>query len=289
MAAMPGLSSGEMESTRVQRAADSLLEALPSLNGVRIGIVLGSGLGSFAQRLGSPQSVPFSAISGFPAPGVAGHAGRVVVGSCEGVSVAVLQGRVHLYEGWSPDEVVLPVRTLVRAGITMLLLTNAAGGIHPTFQVGDLMLLIDHLNLTGRNPLTGPHDPTLGLRFPDMTRAYDPELGEELSRAAQDSGVLLHQGIYAALPGPSYETPAEIRMLRTLGADAVGMSTALETIAAHHMGARVAGLSLITNAAAGSVPGAVLSHDEVTATAREVDGEVGSLMARGVARWSRVH
>lgn len=271
---------------RARAAAAALRDRLPLAAEARVGLVLGSGLGAFAEGLEDAASLPFSAIPGFPEARVVGHAGRVVAGRCRGVPVLVLQGRVHLYEGWSATDVVTPVRALIGAGVDRLLVTNAAGGIHAEMRSGDLMRIADHLNLTGHNPLVGPEDPALGPRFPDMSFAYDPELGEAVERVAAGRGLPLRRGVYAGLLGPSYETPAEIRMLRTLGADAVGMSTVLEVIAARHMGARVAGLSCITNAAAGSIPGAVLSHDEVTAAALGVTASLVDLLAGVVDEWS---
>ncbi|MCK6526128.1 purine-nucleoside phosphorylase [Myxococcota bacterium] len=278
--------AGDPALSRVRAAAAAIAEALPLARQARIGVVLGSGLGPFAEGLEDAQALAFADVPGFPDVGVEGHHGRVVAGRTSGIPVLALQGRVHLYEGWSPRDVVLPVRALIACGVEMLLLTNAAGGIDPTFRAGDFMLVEDHLNLTGANPLRGPSEPDLGPRFPDMTRAYDAELGEAVTGAARAAGLTLRRGVYAGLGGPSYETPAEIRMLAAAGAHAVGMSTVLEVIAARHMGCRVACVSCISNAAAGSVPGALLSHDEVTATAREVAGGFVTLVTEAVSAWA---
>ena len=227
-----------------------------------VGVVLGSGLGALAERIEERVSIPYEEIPEFPAPTVPGHAGRLVVGKLSGVTVAVLQGRSHLYEGASAGTVAFGVRLLAWFGVRSLLLTNAAGAVNPALAPGELVRITDHLNLTGANPLTGPSDERLGPRFPDMSEPYDARLGARLDACAARLGVGLRQGIYAGLAGPSYETPAEIRMLRTLGADLVGMSTVLEVIAARHAGVRVAALSVVTNLAAG-LSAQALSHEEV--------------------------
>ena len=232
-----------------------------------IGVVLGSGLGSFADGLDDAVGIPYQTIPHMPTTTVVGHAGQLRVGVVDGVRVACLQGRVHLYEGHEPERVVFGVRLLAKLGCRAVLLTNAAGGLRESFHPGTLMLITDHLNLTGRNPLLGPNDSALGPRFPDMTSAYDAALRAEVRTAARDVGVALEQGVYAALLGPCYETPAEIRMLRTLGADAVGMSTVPEVIALRHMGVRAVGISCITNMAAG-MGAAALDHSEVERTAQ---------------------
>ncbi|MCK5940508.1 MAG: purine-nucleoside phosphorylase [Planctomycetes bacterium] len=225
---------------------------------VRLAMVLGSGLKSFAEVLTDRVEVPFADVPEWPAPKVEGHGGAVVFGEVGGARVACLTGRVHLYEGWSPAEVVRCVRTLRLMGAERFLLTNAAGGIGDGLAAGDLMVLTDHLNLTGQSPLTGPLAEGFGPRFPDMSAVYSPDLRARLL----GSGSGLRQGVYAGLPGPSYETPAEVRMLRTLGADAVGMSTVHEAIALRAMGAELCGMSLISNLAAG-ISAQPLSHDEV--------------------------
>ncbi len=230
-----------------------------------IGLILGSGLGEFSDRLERSESIPFEEIPHFPSPTIAGHAGRLVVGETMGAPTAALSGRVHYYEGHSMAEVVFPVRVLRALGVRRLVVTNAAGGINGAFRPGDLMLVRDHINLMGANPLVGPNLEELGPRFPDMSEAYDSGMREAALRAAARAGLELRVGTYVALAGPSYETPAEIRMCRILGADAVGMSTVPEVIAANHMGMRVLGLSCITNMAAGLLP-RKLSHDEVIHT-----------------------
>jgi purine-nucleoside phosphorylase len=235
----------------------------------RVAVVLGSGLGSFADRLEARSALPYDTIRGMPAPAVAGHAGNLVFGRAGAVDVVAMQGRAHLYEGHGPAEVVFGVRLMIQLGAEVVILTNAAGGIDPSFEAGDLMLIGDHLNLTGQSCLVGPNDDMLGPRFPDMSTPYDPELRAVAHAVAEGQGFSLREGVYAGLLGPSYETPAEIRMLQVLGAQAVGMSTVLEVIAARHMGARVLGLSCITNLAAG-LGLDPLSHAEVQATAARV-------------------
>lgn len=243
-------------------------------------LVLGSGMGALAEELADPLRLPYAEIPGFPRATVAGHAGALVVGILEGVEVAMLAGRFHLYEGWNASQVVAPIRSLAALGADLLLTTNAAGGLRPGMVAGDLMLIADHLNLTGRNPLIGPVVPG-EQRFPDMSSPYDPKVREEIAAHAVERGIPLEQGVYAAVLGPSYETPAEIRMLRRLGADAVGMSTVPEVIAARALGMRVAGISCITNLAAGLGSGAALSHDEVLRVGADAWGRLAALL-RGV-------
>jgi purine-nucleoside phosphorylase len=244
------------------------------------GAILGSGLGAFADALQDSVAVPFGEIPYFPASTVEGHAGALVVGSIQGVPIAVLKGRVHFYEGRSLEEVVFPVRVLGRLGVRTLCLTNAAGAINPAFQPGELMILSDHINLLG-NPLMGPNESELGPRFPDMSCAYDPELRRIAERAAAAAGATTHEGVYVAFTGPSYETPAEIRMARTLGADAVGMSTVPEVIAARHMGMRVLALSCLTNMAAG-VSEKPLDHREVLLVGERVRSTLIEILTRVV-------
>jgi purine-nucleoside phosphorylase len=255
-----------------------------------VGVVLGSGLGAFAERLEQATAIPYAEIPGFPVSQVAGHAGRLVVGRLRGahgdVVVAAMQGRVHMYEGWTAEEAAFGVRVLGGLGVRALLLTNAAGGIAPTLAPGALVRITDHLNLTGRSPLVGENDEKIGTRFPDMSAAWDPALGVLLQESAAAVGVKLSQGVYAGLLGPSYETPAEVRMLRTLGADLVGMSTVVEAIAARHMGTRIAGLSVVTNLAAGLSAGH-LAHADVQATADRVREELGRLVAEFLGRAAR--
>jgi purine-nucleoside phosphorylase len=216
-----------------------------------IGLVLGSGLGAFAKSLTDAVAIPYGEIPHFAPSTAVGHRGELVLGKAEGVPVAVMAGRVHLYEGYPVSQVVFPVRMLARLGVTTLVLTNAAGSVNVNYKPGELVILSDHLNLTGTNPLTGPNVDELGPRFPDMTDAYDPALREIAEKACWKAGVTARKGVYLGLAGPSYETPAEIRMARTLGADVVGMSTVLEVIAARHMGLRCLGISCVTNMGAG--------------------------------------
>lgn len=246
-----------------------------------VGIVLGSGMGAVAERVQGAVAIPYSQIPEFPVPTVAGHEGRLVVGRMGEVAVAMLQGRVHLYEGAPPDDVVFGVRLLAWTGVKALLVTNAAGAVNPDLAPGELVRITDHLNLTGVNPLTGPNDDRLGTRFPDLANAYDPALGKLLDACADRLGAPLRSGVYAGVHGPSYETPAEIRMLRTLGADLVGMSTVLEVIAARHAGVRVAGVSLVANRAAG-LSTRPLSHEEVLASG----AAAGERLAALAAAWS---
>jgi purine-nucleoside phosphorylase len=246
-----------------------------------LGLVLGSGLGALADRLAAPVIIPYGEIPEFPAASVAGHAGRMVLGTLGGVPVAAMQGRVHAYEGWSADDVTFGVRLLAAIGVRSLLLTNAAGGIAPGLAPGDLVRITDHLNLTGLNPLTGPNDDRLGPRFPDMSEAYDGRLGARLDDCASRLGISLGKGVYAGLAGPSYETPAEVRMLRLLGADLVGMSTVLEVIAARHAGLRVAAVSVVTNLAAGT-SATPLSHAEVISAG----ARAGDRLERLVTCWA---
>ncbi|MBX3275068.1 MAG: purine-nucleoside phosphorylase [Sandaracinaceae bacterium] len=252
----------------------------------RAALVLGSGLGGYADTLADREVVPYEAIRHMPASKIVGHAGNLVFGRVGALDVVAMQGRVHLYEGHSPADVVFGVRLMHHLGADTLVITNAAGGCADGMVAGDLMLIEDHLNLTGRSCLEGPNEDALGPRFPDMSRAYDPALGAIAGEVAAAAGFSLRRGVYAGLLGPSYETPAEIRMLRTLGADAVGMSTVLEVIAARHVGMRVLGVSCITNLAAGISPHA-LSHDEVTETATRVRDRFSGLLTGVLTRLGR--
>lgn len=239
-------------------------------------LVLGSGLGGLADEIQDAVRIPYEEIPGFPRSTVAGHAGALVAGILNGVEVVAMQGRFHLYEGWAPAEVARPVRALAALGAELLLLTNAAGGVRPGMEPGELMLMADHINLTGRNPLVGP---VVGReeRFPDMSEPYDAELRRLAEALALELRIPLTQGVYAALLGPSYETPAEIRMLRVLGADAVGMSTVPEVLVARALGLRVMGISCITNLAAG-LGAATLSHAEVMAVGAGVRDRLAALV-----------
>jgi purine-nucleoside phosphorylase len=236
-----------------------------------LALVLGSGLGAFARELTSPEAISYNDIPHFPHSTVTGHAGRMVLGRFADASLCVMSGRVHAYEGYSAQDVAFPVRVLGSFGIKTLIVTNAAGAVNTAFRPAQLMVITDHLNLTGRNPLVGPEDKELGPRFPDMTEAYKPKLQKVCESAALRIGLNMKKGVYAGLLGPSFETPAEIRMLRTLGADAVGMSTVMEVIAANQMGMKVLGISCLTNMAAGILP-QKLDHREVMETGEKVRG-----------------
>ena len=243
----------------------------------RIGLVLGSGLGAFADSVGSATRIPFSEIPHFPASTAPGHAGQMVVGEVDGTPVAVMQGRVHFYEGYTPQQVIYPVRVLARMGVKALILTNAAGGISSELKQGGLVVLSDHMNFQGSNPLMGPNDERLGLRFFDMSRAYDPAYRALALAAGKRLGINISEGVYVAVSGPSYETPAEIRAFRTLGADVVGMSTVPEVIACVHLGIKVLAISCVTNLAAG-ISKQPLSHDEVLETGERVKGDFMALI-----------
>jgi purine-nucleoside phosphorylase len=242
-----------------------------------IGLVLGSGLGGFADELSEATRIPYANIPFFPRSTAIGHAGQMVIGKVGDIAVAVMQGRVHLYEGYSANEAAFPTRVFGRMGIRALILTNAAGGINLEYKQGALVVITDHINLQGQNPLTGPNDDRCGPRFPDMTQAYSKPYREIALRAAHRLGKTVYQGVYAGLLGPSYETPAEIRYLRTIGADLVGMSTIPEVIAARHMGIKVLAISCVTNMAAG-ISDEVLSHEDVLATGERVKGDFVALL-----------
>lgn len=247
-----------------------------------VGIVLGSGLGGLADDLEDPIAIPFSDLPGWPAATAPGHVGRLLVGRLAGTAVVMLQGRFHVYEGNDPGLVVQPVLLFRRLGARVVVLTNAAGGVNPDYGPGTLMVIADHLNLTGRTPLLGPNADELGERFQDLTDAWSPRLRSGLLAAGAAEGVPLEEGVYAGLLGPQYETPAEVRMLRTLGADAVGMSTVLECIAARWVGLEVCGVSLVTNAGAGYT-GEPLTHEEVLASGAEAGPPLARVIRRFVA------
>jgi purine-nucleoside phosphorylase len=240
----------------------------------QVGVILGTGLNSLASAVETADVISYGEIPHFPQPTVEGHAGRLIMGRLAGVTVMVMQGRVHFYEGYSMQQVVFPTRVMQVMGVQTLIVTNAAGGLNPEYRPGELMLLSDHINLigmTGNNPLFGPNDPALGPRFPDMSQAYDPYLRSIAREVAREGGIPLHEGIYAGLSGPSFETPADIRFLRLIGADAVGMSTVPEVTVARHGGLRVMGVSGISNAAiADPVPGQEASHEEVLEAGKEI-------------------
>jgi len=248
----------------------------------RIGIVLGSGLGGLADDLDDPISIQFAELPGWPAATAPGHAGRLLLGRLAGAPVVLLQGRFHLYEGNDPGLVVEPVLLFGRLGARVVVLTNAAGGVDPSYRPGTLMVIGDHLNLTGRSPLLGPNADAIGPRFPDLTNAWSPTLREALHAAGRAERIDLVEGVYAGLLGPQYETPSEVRMLRALGADAVGMSTVLECIAARWAGLEVCGVSLVTNAGAGYT-GEPLTHEEVLAAGDEAGPRLARVIRRFVA------
>ena len=245
-----------------------------------VGIVLGSGLGGLADDLEDAVAIPFDELPGWPAATAPGHVGRLLLGTLGGKPVVMLQGRVHLYEGNAPGLVVEPVLLFGRLGAKVVVLTNAAGGLDPSFGPGTLMVISDHLNLTGQNPLIGPNAPSIGERFPDMTDAWSPRLRERLHRAAGVEGVSLAEGVYVGLTGPNYETPAEVRMYAAFGGHAVGMSTVMECVAARWAGLEVCGVSLVTNAGAGYT-GEPLTHEEVL----EAGAEAGPRLARVIRRF----
>jgi purine-nucleoside phosphorylase len=244
-----------------------------------VGLVLGSGLGAFAKTLERAVVVPYGEIPHFPTATAIGHKGDLVVGLTQGVPVAVMSGRVHYYEGYTIADVVFPVRVLARMGVRILVMTNAAGSVNVNYKPGELMIIEDHINYMGANPLVGPNDEKLGERFPDLSDAYDTKLGEIAEKACRAVAVTVRRGIYIAFAGPSYESPAEIRMARTMGADAVGMSTVPEVIAARHMGVRVLALSCITNMAAGVLK-KKLDHREVLEVGEKVKAGLMDVLGR---------
>jgi purine-nucleoside phosphorylase len=265
----------DSEYARAERAAKFILSKTKLRP--QIAVVLGSGLGAFADELTDATRIPYEKIPGFPRSTAVGHAGRLVIGKAGNVAVAAMQGRVHFYEGYSEQEVVFPMRVFGRMGIRSAILTNAAGGINLEFKQGALVVIRDHINLQGTNPLIGPNDERFGLRFSDMTTAYWQPYREIALAEAKRQGMEVSEGVYAALSGPSYETPAEIRYLRTIGADLVGMSTVPEVIVARHMGIRVLGISCVTNMAAGILDQPI-NHLEVLETGERVKGQFIALL-----------
>ena len=271
---------------RVQAAAQAIRERCDLVP--QVGLILGSGLGAFADTFNTPVAIDYGDIPHFPRSHVIGHKGRLVLGTRGGASCVAMQGRVHMYEGHSAAIAAFPARVLVALGAKVIIVTNAAGGLNPAWMPGTLMLIRDHIDLLRDHALRGPNDDRLGPRFPDMTHAYGPELRALAKEVAASAGIQLQEGVYVAMPGPTYETPAEVKMLQGLGADATGMSTVPEVCVARHMGARVIGISCITNQAAG-ITGNALSHEEVTETANRVratfegllDRILGALVARG--------
>jgi purine-nucleoside phosphorylase len=274
-------SSALAEFARAERAA-RFIRVKTKLR-PKIGLVLGSGLGAFADGFEQARRIPYKHIPGFPVSTAIGHEGRLVIGLVDNVPVAAMQGRVHYYEGYSMRDVIFPVRVLGRLGIKALILTNAAGGIRRDYQQGCLVVIRDHINLMGTNPLIGPNDDRFGPRFHDMTEAYWKPYAELTLAEGRRLGLPVFEGVYAAVPGPSYETPAEIRYLERIGADLVGMSTVPEVIAARHMSIRVLGISCVTNLAAGILD-QVLSHDEVLATGERVRDEFAALLRAVIPR-----
>ena len=249
----------------------------------RIALVLGSGLGDFADEFRNATKIPYAKIPHFPRSTAIGHAGQLVIGEVGDVTVAGMQGRVHLYEGYSVKEVAFPIRVFARMGVKAVILTNAAGGINRNYSQGCLVVIRDHVNLQGANPLAGPNDERFGVRFPDMTQAYDREFHAFVNEEAKKLGLNIHQGVYLAVAGPSYETPAEIYSFRTIGADLVGMSTVPEVIAARHSGIRVLGISCVTNMAAGTTD-EPLNHVEVLDTTKRVRKQFIALLTAVIPR-----
>ena len=274
-----------MSETRELERVDAAAEVIRQRCGTapQVAVVLGSGLGDVSAILTDAITVPYVELPNWPVSTVVGHPGRLVVGTCGGRRVAALAGRVHAYEGYALDAVAFAARVMARLGVTRVVLTNAAGGVNAGFSRGTLMIIDDHINLLGANPLAGPHDDRLGPRFPDMTEVYSSRLRGIADETAADRGLSVAHGVYAAVPGPSYETPAEIRYLRAIGADAVGMSTVPEAIVARQMGLDVLGLSCITNMAAG-VHSTPLSHDDVLETMRAMRATCTTLLEGIIAR-----
>jgi purine-nucleoside phosphorylase len=263
-------------------AASDFIQSRCSLR-PRAAVVLGSGLGGFADTLGDQTVIDYHDIPGWPPSTAVGHSGRLVIGTLDGLVVAALSGRAHLYEGYTAQQAVYAVRALSGLGVGSLVLTNAAGGINLSYRPGQLVLISDHINLLGQNPLTGPNDEMLGPRFPDMSEAYSKRYRETARSVGKEIGLDLAEGVYAAVPGPSYETPAEIRYLRAIGADLVGMSTVPETIAANHMGMKVLGVSCVTNFAAG-VTDQKLDHREVLEVGARIKDTMVELLRRVLPR-----
>lgn len=269
---------------QVETAAAYVRQRAP--NPIEFGLVLGSGLTALAEAVEHAQVIPFADIPNFPISSVQGHAGRLVIGKLEGRSVLVMQGRVHFYEGYSMSQVTLPIRMMQVLGLHTVFLTNAAGGVNPAFKAGDVMLITDHLNLigmAGQNPLRGPNDETWGPRFPDMSQVYDRELRDRAVQVAANGHIDLKQGVYICLAGPSFESPTDVRFLRLIGADAVGMSTVPEAIVARHGGLRVLGLSGISNALSGESQAQETTHEEVLETGRVLLPKMTTII-RGVLR-----
>ena len=281
MTARAAAAARDNEFARAERAAKFILSKTKLRP--KIALVLGSGLGAFADELTGPTKIPYQKIPGFPRSTAVGHAGQLAIGKVGGIEVVVMQGRVHFYEGYTAKEVVFPMRVLGRLGIRSAILTNAAGGIDLGYKQGALVVIRDHINLQGANPLIGPNDDRFGPRFPDMTQAYWKQYRKIALAEAKRLGIDVSEGVYAALSGPSYETPAEIRYLRTIGADLVGMSTVPETIVARHMGVRILGISCVTNMAAGILDQPI-NHAEVMETGERVKTQFIALLRAVIPR-----
>lgn len=277
--------SHSSESPLASQLSETVAHLQARLSGRRpaLGLILGSGLGAFADTLENAIAIDYDEIPNFMSSTVTGHAGRLVVGDRAGVTCVAMQGRLHPYEGYAPATVAFPTRVMIKLGADTLIITNAAGSVQPDWQPGTLMLIADHINLTGGSPLRGPNADDLGPRFPDMTNAYDPALRAIAREVASGMDLTLREGVYTGLPGPAYETPAEIRMVRAIGGDAVGMSTVFEVLAARHMGARVLGISCLTNLAAG-LQGKELDHSEVTEIASKVRARFQELLTGIIGR-----
>jgi len=284
MSSKPRTQPNPGEFARAEQAAQFILTKTKLRP--QVAVVLGSGLGAFADDLAEATRVPYQEIPFFPRSTAVGHAGVLAIGNCAGVPVAAMQGRVHMYEGYSAQEVAFPIRVLGRMGIKAAILTNAAGGINLEYKQGCLVLLSDHINLQGRNPLVGPNDERFGPRFPDMTRAHHKPYRQAAMEEARRLGITCFEGVYAALLGPNYETPAEIRFLRTIGADVVGMSTVAEVIAARQMGIKVLAISCVTNMAAGILDKPI-NHEEVLETGERVKGQFIALLRGLIPRMAK--
>ncbi|MCY9196233.1 purine nucleoside phosphorylase I, inosine and guanosine-specific [Bacillus atrophaeus] len=267
---------------KIEQAAAFIKQHAPQ--SPKIGLILGSGLGILADEIEGAVKLKYEDIPDFPVSTVEGHVGQLVFGTLEGVSVVAMQGRFHFYEGYSMDKVTFPVRVMKELGVEALIVTNAAGGINTAFRAGDLMIITDHINYMGTNPLIGPNEADFGVRFPDMSSAYDKDLSQLAEKMAQELQIPVQKGVYTAVTGPSYETPAEVRFLRTIGSDAVGMSTVPEVIVAKHAGLRVLGISCISNAAAGILD-QPLSHDEVMEVTEKVKAGFLQLVKAVIAKY----
>ncbi len=274
-----------MSMSKILEASKYILSKIP--NKPKVGIVLGSGLGIYIDQIQNRMVIPYEEIPGFKRTSVEGHSGALIIGEVNGVTVAALQGRLHAYEGYAMEEIVLPVRTLAALGIEFLFLTNASGGINADYHPGDLVAISDHINLSGRNPLVGPNIAELGPRFPDMGNAYDRDLRDLLHKVGQNHHVEIKSGVYCSVLGPTYETPAEIRMLRILGADLVGMSTVPEVIAANHLGLKVAGVACVTNYAAG-IKQEKLSHADVKKVAEKAMVGFATILTETIGELKRM-